>query len=159
MDTIKLFRKRLIPNECIWLKEDEIIKHDKDVIITKWKTLKPKSTFDHGCSCYFLEKGIKVSKFYRPDGSLLFWYCDICIYDFIEEENALIATDLLADVIVYPDGRYTVVDLDEMAAAAANGTISVPQLSSALYTLDYLLNMICLGRFCELKEPLEELWL
>ncbi len=157
MDAMKLYRKRLIPDECIWLKDDEIIKYDSNVIITKWKTLKPKNAFDHGCSCYFLDKGLKVSKFYKPDGSLLFWYCDICQYDLNAAENTLTATDLLADVIVYPDGRYTVVDLDEMSQATAEGIISREQLVMALRTLDYLLNQIYRNKFDELQTPLEEL--
>lgn len=39
--------------------------------------MNPKTTFSHGCSCYYLKEGFKISKFYRHDGSLLYWYCDI----------------------------------------------------------------------------------
>lgn len=109
-----LYRKRLIPEECVKLKDDEILELNEERIITKWNTLKPKKDLHHGFSCYFLDKGYKVSKFYKEDGSLLYWYCDIVTYDYDEEKNELIVTDLLADVIVNPDGFVKVVDIDEM---------------------------------------------
>ena len=117
MKPLQIYRKRLIPDECILLKDDIILEHSQDIILTKWKTLNPKTTFSHGCSCYFLHDGIKVSKFYRPDNSLLYWYCDVVSYDYDEENNTLVVTDLLADVIVHPNGEVQVVDLDELAEA------------------------------------------
>ena len=36
-----LFRKRLIPEECVELKDDILLHRDKETIVTKWKTLKP----------------------------------------------------------------------------------------------------------------------
>ena len=77
-----LYRKRLIPSECILLKDDIIISCDENVILTKWNTLKPKKDLHHGYSCYLLKEGIKVSKFYREDNSLIYWYCDILDYQF-----------------------------------------------------------------------------
>ncbi len=159
MSELKLYRKRFIPNELILLKDDEVVKHDNNVIITKWVTINPKSTFDHGSSCYFLKEGIKVSKFYRSDGSLLFWYCDICEYEYNESENSLLCTDLLADVVVYPDGRYKVMDLDELAQASREGLITSKQLTDALDHLHYLLNLIYRDKFDHVQAPLEELGL
>ena len=86
---LKIYRKRLIPAECILLKDDVIVKQTDDMIITTWKTLNPKTTFDHGCSCYFLKEGYKLSKFYRSDNSLLYWYCDIVDYSYDKAQNAL----------------------------------------------------------------------
>ena len=108
-----LYRKRLIPEECILLKDDELLYRDEKKIITRWNTLHPKKDLDHGFSCYFLDKGIKVSKFYKADGSLICWYCDIVSHSYDEATDTYIFTDLLADVLVYPDGRIKVVDLDE----------------------------------------------
>ena len=106
-----LYRKRLIPDECIHLKDDIIISSNDEVIITKWNTLKPKKDLHHGYSCYLLQEGIKVSKFYREDNSLIYWYCDIVDYKWEEDGETLIATDLLADVLIYPDGFVKVLDL------------------------------------------------
>ena len=51
-----LYRKRLIPEECILLKDDELLYRDEKTIITRWNTLKPKKDLHHGFSCYFLDK-------------------------------------------------------------------------------------------------------
>ena len=69
-----LYRKRLIPEECILLKDDIILEYNDDIILTKWNALKPKKDLHHGYSCYFKKEGYKVSKFYQADNSLLYWY-------------------------------------------------------------------------------------
>lgn len=154
---LKLYRKRIIPEECLLLKDDTIVRADDKVVITTWRTLNPKTTFDHGCSCYFLQEGIKVSKFYRADGSLLYWYCDIVNYDYREKENALIVTDLLADVIIYPDGRYKVVDLDELAEAMEQGLITAEQMGSCLRNLHSLLSLLYRDKFDKLQAYLDDI--
>lgn len=159
METLTLYRKRIIPAECILLKNDQIVRMDDDVLITTWNTLNPKTEFSHGCSCYFLKLGIKVSKFYRADDSLLYWYCDIVDYEKNEAENSLTVTDLLADVILYPDGRMKVVDLDEMADALEKGLISQELLGTALRRLNDLLTTIYRDKFDRLQSPLEQLGL
>lgn len=157
MNISRLYRRRLIPAEHTLLKDDVIVFLDDEVLITKWKTLKPKAEFTHGCSCYFLNRGVKVSKIYRADGSLLHWYCDIVEYAFDEEEASLTVTDLLADVILSPDGRMKVVDLDELAEAAERGLITKEQLTSCLRNLNQLLTLIYQGRFDRLQARLDEL--
>lgn len=158
-ETIKLYRKRIIPEECLLLKGDKIERADDEVIVTSWTTINPKKEFSHGCSCYFLKQGFKVSKFYRHDNTLLYWYCDIVDYDFDEAQNSLTVTDLLADVILYPEGRMKVVDLDEMADALEKGLISQELLSTALRRLNDLLTIIYRDRFDRLQSPLEQLGL
>lgn len=154
---IKLFRKRLIPEEIVELKDDEIMKKEDDVIITKWETLKPRTDFSHGISCYFLNKGIKVSKFIKSDGSLHYWYCDIIKTDYIEQEQKYIFTDLLADVVIMPDGFVKVLDLEELAEAAKQELLSLKELQLSLIQLNELLQMIYRGNFQELQKVLEEI--
>ena len=124
MKTPELYRKRLIPEQNIPLKDDTILFSSDEIIVTKWNTINPKTEFNHGTSCYFFNEGIKVSKFYRADNSLLYWYCDIVEYEYNESLNRLTVVDLLADVIIYPDKTVKVVDLDEMADALGQGIIS-----------------------------------
>lgn len=159
MSELRLYRRRLIPDECIPLKDDVIVKQTEDLVITSWNTLNPKIAFSHGCSCYFLKEGFKISKFYRQDGSLLYWYCDIVEYTQDEQAHTLTATDLLADVIVYPDGRTKVVDLDELAQAFDTGLLTASQLSAALRQLDHLLTYIYKDKFDQLQAQLESLGL
>jgi hypothetical protein len=155
----QLYRRRYIPDECILLKDDIIVKQDENVLITKWKTLNPKPDFSHGASCYFLDDGLKVSKVYRPDGSLLRWYCDIVEFSCDEEEHALTVTDLLADVILYPDGTVHVIDLDELADAFEHDLITKKQMTGCLRSLDHLLSLIYRDKFDRLTAPLESLGL
>ena len=154
-----LYRKRIIPPETVLLKDDVIVEQNDEFIITKWNTLNPKTEFSHGCSCYFLREGLKVSKMYRPDGSLLRWYCDIVEFEADEENHSLIVTDLLADVVLYPDGRMEVADLDELAEAMERDLITKEQMTSCLRSLNHLLSMIYRDKFARLQSRLDRLGL
>ena len=150
-----LYRKRLIPEECILLKDDVILYRDDRIIVTSWHSLKPRKDLHHGYSCYYLDKGIKVSKFYRPDNTLLYWYCDIVDYDYSPDTDTYVVTDLLADVIVYPDGFVKVVDLDELVTALESGLLSEDLLKKSLLRIDALLKIIYGNSFSALQEPID----
>ena len=149
-----LYRRRIIPDECVLLKDDIILSCDEDHIVTRWNALRPKKDLHHGASCYFLKEGFKVSKFCREDDSLLYFYCDIVDYNYDAVQNNLIVTDLLADVIIYPDGFVKVVDLDELVTALEARSISLDTLKSSLNKLDKLLNIIYSGKFENLTKML-----
>ena len=159
MTVSKLYRRRLVPSECILLKDDIILEQNDEFIITKWNTIHPKPDFSHGCSCYFLREGIKVSKIYREDGSLVYWYCDIVDFSFEESTETLTVTDLLADVILYPEGRMEVVDLDELAEAMERELITKEQMTTCLRNLNHLLSMIYRDKFDRLQTRLNSLGL
>lgn len=150
-----LYRKRLIPEECILLKDDRVLYRDEQIIVTGWNSLKPRKDLHHGFSCYYLTEGIKVSRFYREDGSLLYWYCDIVDYDYTEENDTYIVTDLLADVVIYPDGFVKVVDLDELVTARESGILSEDMMHRALLRVNHLLQIIYAGDFPKLQKPTE----
>ena len=155
METLKLYRKRIIPEECVFLKDDEILFQDKEVIVTRWHTLHPKKTLHHGYSCYFTERGYKVSKFYDHQGKLISWYCDIVSHVYDPETNTYVFTDLLVDVVVYPDGFVRVLDLDEMADALRDGKMTGEELQDALRHLDKLLSVIYSDHFDRLQQYIE----
>lgn len=152
-----LYRKRLIPEECILLRDDRILLQNDEMIVTAWQSLKPRKDLDHGYSCYYLNQGIKVSKFYRHDGSLLYWYCDIVDYTYQPETDSYVVTDLLADVIVYPDGFVKVVDLDELVTALDASLLTEDLLKKSLLRLNTLLTCIYSGAFSTLQEPINRL--
>ena len=156
-ESTKLYRKRIIPEECILLKDDKILYQDEHIIVTGWHTLKPRKDLHHGYSCYFLKEGYKVSKFYREDNSLLYWYCDIVEYDYHQDTDTYIITDLLVDVIVYPDGFVKVVDVDELVTALDDKLISEDTLKKSLVNLNSLLEIIYTGDFDRLKSHIEKL--
>ena len=142
MDNIKLYRKRYIPNETVFLKDDEIISVDSETIITKWDTLKPRKDFAKGISVYYLKEGYKVSEMINSDNKTVYYYCDIIEPIYNEKDNSYIFNDLLADVKVYSNGKIEVVDLDELAEAFKKGLITSSQLCKALKQLDRLLKII-----------------
>ena len=158
MKTLQLYRKRFIPAENILL-NDLVLEHTENVVITKWNTIRPKAVLHHGCSCYYLKEGWKISKFYSEDHTLLYWYCDIVEFDYSIKKNSLVVADLLADVIVYPDGKVEVVDLDELAEAHQNKIITDEQLHKCLKQLNDLLTIISQGHFNELQMPLNNMGL
>lgn len=156
MDHPILYRKRIIPEECIRLKDDIILVCNEDYILTSWNALKPRKDLHHGYSCYFLKEGIKVSKFCTGDSSLLCWYCDIVEYDYDRNTNTLTAVDLLADVVIYPDGFVRVMDLDELVTALEAGLITQDTLKTSLRTVNRLLETIYSGNFSTLQKYINE---
>lgn len=152
-----LYRKRIIPDECIRLKDDIILHYSEDMILTKWNAIRPKKDLHHGYSCYFLKEGLKLSKFYCQDCSLLYWYCDIVEYEYRPGDHSLISLDLLADVIVYPDGFVKVMDLDELALSMEQGTLSEDLLQKCLIRLNKLLQIIYSGNFHTLQKYIDEI--
>ena len=151
-----LYRKRLIPEECVLLKDDRLLYRDDQIIVTGWNTLKPRKDLHHGLSCYYLQEGMKVSRFYREDNSLLYWYCDIVDYDYHAKTDTYIITDLLVDVIVCPDGFVKVVDIDELVTAQEAGLLTNDMLKKSLLNLNHLLQIIYNGGFKQLQSPLEQ---
>lgn len=152
MDTsqIRLYRRRFIPEEQTLLKDDKILFMDDDLIITSWTTIKPRSDFASGISAYYRRQGFKISRHYGADGTFRRWYCDIVIES--EAENGIIFSDLLIDVIIFPDGTLRVVDLDEAADALEQGLITADMLVKALRSANQLLSYIHQNRFSELTE-------
>ena len=150
-----LYRKRLIPSECIPLDSDEILLRSDRLLVTRWKTIRPKKELSHGSSCYLLDKGWKVSRFLNHSGDLICWYCDIIDYTWDAGTDTYVFTDLLADVLLYPSGEIHVVDLDEVAQALETGLLTTEQACLCMRRLDSLLREIYAGR---LLPSLEKYW-
>jgi len=157
MSNLKLYRRRLIPDETILLDDDTILEQNDEYIVTKWDVFRPKENFHHGSSCYCLNKGIKVSKFYREDGSLFLWYIDIVDYQWSNDKSELLVLDLLADVTIDPDGKMKVLDLDEVVMALDSRALSQDLLKKCLNQLHNLLESIYDGDFTKIQEHLEEI--
>jgi uncharacterized protein len=142
-----LLRKRYIPYEIVDISGDELLFRSDDLLVTKWKAIKPRADFEGGISYTFLNKGFKLSKFYDAEGEFLYWYCDIIdvLYDL--EKDTYTFDDMLLDIKLMPDGKIKVLDADELADALETGLISDKQACRALRTLDNILKMIYEGTF------------
>ncbi len=73
---------------------------------------------------------------------MIYTYCDIIDTSYDSVSDTYIFTDLLADVIIENSGFVRVVDLDELADACAQGSITNNILVSALHKLNTLLEQI-----------------
>ena len=152
-----LYRKRFIPDECVLLKDDEVLECNDKIIVTRWKTLHDRCDLSHGYSCYYPDRGYKISKFLKADGTLLCWYCDIITCEYNSDENTLLVIDLLADIKIYPDGRQRVLDLDELSEAFEKKLIDESLLKKSLLSLNKLLNDLYEEGILSLAAPIEKL--
>lgn len=152
----KLYRRRLIPDECIPLSGDNILLKTSNMIVSSWETLHPKPEFARGISLYMLDNGWKISKLFDCNGNLVQWYCDIIRYDYDAIDDTYVFTDLLADVIIEKNGFVRVVDLDELSDAYESQMISAHLLCETIRKLNGLLNTIYSGTFKEYTDIIEQ---
>lgn len=89
MEKPLMYRKRYIPDEIKSLNDDEILFINDEVIVTRWKTFKPKKEFSNGISYTFLNRGYKISKFMNDSGETVYYYCDIINSEFQKEKKHL----------------------------------------------------------------------
>lgn len=151
---LNLYRKRYFPDELIYLKDDEILHAEQNLIITRWNTLKPRPDIACGISAYVIGKNIKISKIFDAANHLVHWYCDIISTD-RRKKDTLIFTDLLIDIIIEPDGTVHVVDMDELGDYIKNGTITPEMACLALHAADALLKSIENGEFKQYQSLLD----
>ncbi|MDD6571618.1 MAG: DUF402 domain-containing protein [Thermoflexaceae bacterium] len=152
----EIYRKRLIPQECIHLHKDKILFLSEHTMITRWDTINPKAAFSKGISLYVMDEGWKISKFYDNNNNFVYWYCDIINTDYDKDTDTYVFTDLLADVIIEPDGTVRIVDLNEFEPAFQNGLIRTEEILTALNRLNRLLQVIYSGNFPDYTKQIEE---
>lgn len=142
-----IFRKRYIPFETIDISGDELLYRSEEVLVTRWKAIKPRTDIFGGISYTFIKEGYKISRFYGNDMCFKYWYCDIIDVAYDMGKDTYTLTDLLVDVKMMPDGQIMVLDADELAEALEKGLVSQQQVSSSLRKLDSILKMIYEGNF------------
>ena len=69
---------------------------------------------------YYPGRGYAIWQVEQPDGAIKGWYCNVST-PVQEVDGTLTFNDLLLDVVVYPDGRWSVLDRDEFEAARRDG--------------------------------------
>ncbi len=144
---MQIYRKRFDPEECVLLKDDEIVYHDSSYIFTKWKTLKPRDDFDNGASIYDISNGVKVSKFCKED-KILYYYIDIIDIVYNQDEDTYLCTDYVLDVILEPDfSEYRVLDEDEFEELIEKGTFTHKEISESYNKLEFMKKCIEEKRF------------
>lgn len=109
--------------------QGEVLARDEDVLLVQatWngpgEPLVDEIRFAAGdcfLEYYYLQRPYAIWEVRTAAHVLKGWYCNINTLPMINED-VLRFDDLLLDVIVYPDGRYTVLDRDEFEAARGAG--------------------------------------
>ena len=139
---MKMYRKRFIPDEIVDISSDEVLERNGNIVVTRWKPIKPRNDIGGGISYTFLRRGYKISKIFNTKGDFIYWYCDVLEYTYDKEKDEYIFIDLLADVKVYPDGKVEVLDFAELTEAYRNKLISGKQLLDAMKSVNMLIEMI-----------------
>lgn len=149
MKNITVIRKRYIPNEEVDISGDRILLKTDDILMTKWRPIKPRGDFSWGMSYVDLHDNYKISRFYDENDNFLFWYCDILEIDYSRDDSGekYIFTDLLIDIIVNPDGTYEIKDIDEINEALEKGLIDKRQYDTSVFAMDRLVENIQKGAF------------
>lgn len=139
---MQIYRKRFQPDECVLLKDDEIIYSDASYICTKWDTLKPRNDFDNGASIYDIEHGVKVSKFCKND-EIVYYYIDIIEMEYNEEDDTYLCTDYVLDIILETDlSKYKILDEDEFDELIEKGMFNTKQITDTYNKLNFMKNCI-----------------
>jgi len=158
-NSVLLFRKRHIPEECVLLKNDRILRLDDSCLVTAWNVLKPRADFASGVSLFDFGKHWKITRVTKADGSLHHWYYDIMKMHISKDTktNTVSYTmeDLLIDIVIEADESVHVLDLDEAAEAFEKGLITGADLTLALNAADALLRVIRNGEFKEYQKIVE----
>ncbi|MGP1433173.1 MAG: DUF402 domain-containing protein [Catonella sp.] len=148
-------RRRYIPDEIITLNHDTIYYVSDELIVSGWKAIRLRPDISGGFSAYYPKLGIKTSKLFDGNGDLLYWYNDISELAF--NGNDINFTDLLIDLIVFPDNSIKILDLDEFAEAIEKNYITKEQEIKALNSFHTLLDYIYNNDYSKLQEPIKEL--
>jgi len=144
---MKIFRKRFVPDEIVDISSDEVLERNDNILVTRWRPIKPRTDIGGGISYVFLKKGYKISKIYDNQGGFKYWYCDIIEYTYNQESDEYIFIDLLADVVVYPDGKCEVLDLDELKSVFDKKIITKEQMLKSIKCVNTLVEMVQNGVF------------
>lgn len=147
---MKILRKRYIPDEIVDISKDEVILKTENLIVTKWTPIKPRPDIGKGISYTMLDKGWKISKFFDKSGNFIYWYCDIIDYKFEDDTYTLI--DLLVDLKIFSDGKYEILDKEELDEALNENIITMEQYEDALNKLQELLDIVKSGKFPPINE-------
>jgi predicted RNA-binding protein associated with RNAse of E/G family len=89
---------------------------------------------------YFVKRGYTISKVFHKNGEFMYYYCDVMEMKEVAPMR-YVMVDLLLDLIIYPDGRYHLIDVDEFADSVDKGHLKKRQQVHALRTLDTMLKL------------------
>ncbi len=97
-----------------------------------------------------------LTAMFNPAGECIQYYFDITKQSVADGENSYF-DDLMLDIIVQPDGRSALLDMDELAEALAKGNISEEDYALAIKTSNEMLDGLE-TEFCRLRDYCAEMF-
>ena len=97
-----------------------------------------------------------LTAMFNPTCECIQYYFDITEHNTIDGDNSCF-DDLMLDIIVQPDGRSALLDMDELAEALAEGNISKEDYALAIKTSQDMLDGIK-AQFCRLRDYCAEMF-
>ncbi len=104
----------------------------------------------------FENKNWWLTAMFNPAGECIQYYFDVTKQSIVNGEDSYF-DDLMLDIIVQPDGRLALLDMDELAEALAEGNISKEDYALAIKTSQDMLDGIK-TEFCRLKDYCAEMF-
>lgn len=104
----------------------------------------------------FENKNWWLTVMFNPQSECFQYYIDITKQNIVDGDNSCF-DDLMLDIIVQPDGRSSLLDMDELTEALAEGNISKDDYSLAIRTSEELLDGLK-TEFYRLKDYCAELF-
>jgi predicted RNA-binding protein associated with RNAse of E/G family len=141
MKTITIIKQDLSGNE-VWEYTGRLVKRLENKIVVEAyfdrdETIVDRLVIQKGdkfIETYFLDKWFNIYEIQDPqNASIKAWYCNISFPAQLIK-NSVIFRDLALDLLVYPDGRQIVLDMDEFNSLALNMQVR----SKALHALEQL---------------------
>lgn len=142
-----LLKHKLLPQCTEDITEDEILFFNNDYLVTQWKAKSSNMNIASALSVVSVEHGIQISKKYDKDKKFCYWYCDIVKTKWTPESSCFEITDLLVDVVVFPDNELRMIDLDEFTQSKNNGLLNTSDFQWAQQSVLKLINQALLGDF------------
>ncbi len=89
---------------------------------------------------FWLDRWYNIFRFDNPDGTFRNWYCNLCMPPTLGV-NVLDYVDLEIDVLIWPDGRFQVLDEDEFAQNSRKFGYSAEVVRNTALALKELLEL------------------
>ncbi len=104
----------------------------------------PRGTISH--EYYWLDRWYNIFRFLESDGSLRNYYCNVSMPSRFQN-GVLEYIDLDIDVVVWPDGRHVVLDMNEFAENVDQLSYPANVCSNALEGLTELIDLVASRKF------------
>jgi uncharacterized protein len=124
-------KTKLHPQREVDLTGDTLLYQDQELQVTAW--IAPEhhpNQVKYALTFTLFNQAIQIHSKHDAQGQRLYWYCDLLEVSQVAETWLL--TDLILDVVVYPDYSTRVLDLAEMGEALEENGITPLQAAQAL---------------------------